>query len=83
MGSATRYTRSGDLHIAYQAAGDGGRDILYVPTWVGQLEILVEEPSIHAFIERMCSFSRVLSRAGAGLASGLQLSEPAGSGGAG
>nr|MBA2566840.1 adenylate/guanylate cyclase domain-containing protein [Thermoleophilaceae bacterium] len=69
MGSATRYTRSGDLHIAYQAAGDGGRDILYVPTWVGQLEILVEEPSIHAFIERMCSFSRVLSfdRRGSGL----------------
>src|SRR3990170_2676869 len=38
--SPTRYAKSGDLHIAYQAAGEAPADIVYVPTWIGQLEIL-------------------------------------------
>ena len=44
-------------------------DLMYVPTWIGQIEVLVEEPSIKAFLTRMCDFSRVISfdRRGAGL----------------
>jgi hypothetical protein len=41
----TRYAKSGDLHIAYQAVGEGTLDLLYVPTWIGQIEVLVEEPT--------------------------------------
>ena len=70
MGSQTRYTKSGDLHIAWQAEGEPGAiDLIYVPTWVGQLEVLGEEPSIQAFVEKMCRFARLISfdRRGAGL----------------
>lgn len=70
MSGRTRYTKSGDIHIAWQAEGKpGGIDVIYVPTWVGQLEVLGEEPTIQAFVEKMCKFSRLISfdRRGAGL----------------
>ncbi len=64
-----RYARSGDLHIAYQEAGAGPVDLFYVPTWIGQIEVFMEEPSIAAFVQRLYSFARVVSfdRRGAGL----------------
>jgi pimeloyl-ACP methyl ester carboxylesterase len=69
MEEQTRYARSGDLHIAYQAAGEGPLDLFYVPTWISQLEVMLEEPSIGAFVDRLCAFARVVSfdRRGAGL----------------
>src|SRR5918998_3280098 len=69
MGSGTRYAKSGDLHIAYQVAGDGPVDLLYVPTWIGQIEVVAEEPTIAAFLDRLCSFARFISfdRRGSGL----------------
>ncbi|MBA3307018.1 MAG: alpha/beta hydrolase, partial [Thermoleophilaceae bacterium] len=69
MVSPTRYAKSGDLHIAYQVAGESDISLVYVPTWMGQIEVLVEEPSVEAFIARVCSYARVISfdRRGAGL----------------
>ncbi len=69
VGPTTRYTRSGDLHIAYKAAGDASEDIVYVPSWIGQIEVLSEEPTIAAFLARMREYARIISfdRRGAGL----------------
>ena len=69
VGHTTRYTRSGALHIAYNVAGEESEDIVYVPTWIGQIEVLAEEPTIAAFLGRMCTFARLISfdRRGAGL----------------
>jgi class 3 adenylate cyclase len=69
VGHTTRYTRSGDLHIAYNVAGEASDDLLYVPTWIGQIEVLAEEPTIAAFFGRICTFARIISfdRRGAGL----------------
>ena len=40
-----------------------------MPTWIGQVEVFAEEPSIQAFVERTCDFARVISfdRRGSGL----------------
>ena len=69
MGSGTRYTKSGDLHIAWQEDGDAAIDLIYVPTWISQLEVLSEEPTIQAFVGSICKFARVISfdRRGSGL----------------
>jgi class 3 adenylate cyclase len=69
MGMPVRYTRSGDLHIAYSVYGDGPVDLIYIPTWVGSVEVLGEEPSLQAFLDRVASFARVISfdRRGSGL----------------
>ncbi len=69
----TRYTRSGDVHIAYQVSG-AGPDLLYVPTWVCAMEQLASEPKMGAFIGRLNSFARVISfdRRGSGLSDPVQ-----------
>lgn len=34
----TQYTKSGDLHIAYQVTGKGPFDLVFVPGFVSHLE---------------------------------------------
>jgi class 3 adenylate cyclase len=65
----TKYARSGDLHIAYQDVGDGPVDLLWVPTWIWQIEHMWEWPVAARFLSRLASFSRLITfdRRGAGL----------------
>jgi class 3 adenylate cyclase len=69
MAPETRYTRSGDLHIAYQVVGEGTLDLVYVPTWISQVEHYWEEPTIARYFNRLASFSRLImfDRRGSGL----------------
>ena len=69
MQARTRYTRSGNVHIAYQVVGDGPFDLVYVPGWVSHVELAWEEPMLAAFLERLASFSRliVFDKRGTGL----------------
>jgi class 3 adenylate cyclase len=74
---ATRYTRSGDFHLAYQVTGSGPVDLLYVPGWVSQLELYWEEPSLARFLRRLASFARliVFDKRGIGLSDHVSLRE--------
>jgi pimeloyl-ACP methyl ester carboxylesterase len=56
----TQYTRSGDLHIAYQVIGEGPLDLVYVPGWVSHVELAWEEPTLAKFLRRLASFSRLI-----------------------
>jgi pimeloyl-ACP methyl ester carboxylesterase len=56
----TRYARSGDLNIAYQVVGDGPFDLVYVPGWVSNVDLMWEEPSYARFLDRLASFSRLI-----------------------
>ncbi len=69
MAPETRYARSGELHIAYQVVGDGPLDIVYVPTWISQVEHYWDEPSIARYFMRLASFARLImfDRRGSGL----------------
>ena len=69
MAPATRYARSGDLHIAYQVVGDGPIDLVYVPSWITQVEHYWEEPGVARYFNRLASFSRLImfDRRGSGL----------------
>lgn len=58
--SETRYARSGDLSIAYQVVGGGPFDLVYVPGWVSNIELMWEEPGLARFLERLASFSRLI-----------------------
>lgn len=57
----TKYTRSGDIHIAYQAVGEGPLDLVYVPGWVSHVELAWEEPTLARFLRRLVSFSRLIA----------------------
>lgn len=59
MRRETRYAKSGDVHVAYQVAGDGPIDVVLVPGFVSHLET-IWEPPLDAFVERLASFSRLI-----------------------
>lgn len=61
MQAETKYARSGDIHIAYQALGRGPLDLVYVPGWVSHVELAWEEPTLARFLRRFASFSRLIT----------------------
>src|SRR5215831_19286675 len=67
--SETAYAQSGGVSIAYQIAGEGQVDLVFVPGWVSHIEYAWEEPSLAPFLERLASFSRLIfmDRRGTGL----------------
>jgi class 3 adenylate cyclase len=73
----TRYARSGDVNIAYQIAGEGPIDLVYVPGWVSNIETAWEDPNVSRFLERLASFSRLIlfDKRGTGLSDRVSISE--------
>jgi class 3 adenylate cyclase len=69
MSPQTRYARSGDLHIAYQVVGEGPMDLIYVPSWISQVEHYWDEPMVAGYFRRLTSFSRLIlfDRRGSGM----------------
>jgi pimeloyl-ACP methyl ester carboxylesterase len=74
----TRYTKSGDLHIAYQVVGDGPLDLVLVPGFVSHLEYQWEEPRFDHFLRWLASFSRLIcfDKRGTGLSECWATSSP-------
>src|SRR6266567_8289070 len=60
MPPATRYARSGRVHIAYQVIGQGPMDLVLVPGWLSHVESVWEEPELARFLERLATFSRLI-----------------------
>lgn len=58
--AVTRYTKSADINIAYQVVGEGPRDLVYVPGWISNVEVMWEEPSMARFLRRLASFARLI-----------------------
>ncbi len=56
----TRYADSGGISIAYQVHGNGPLDLVLVPGFVSQVELLAEDPSTARFLRRLTAFSRLL-----------------------
>ena len=56
----TQYTKSGEVHIAYQVTGTGPLDLVFVPGFVSHLEYQWEYPESARFFERLASFSRLI-----------------------
>jgi class 3 adenylate cyclase len=60
MFSETRYARNGDLRVAYRASREGPRDIVYVPNWFTNCEVIPEHPSYQGWVEAMTSLGRMI-----------------------
>jgi class 3 adenylate cyclase len=56
----TQYAQSGGVNIAFQVVGEGPRDLVYVPGWVSNIELMWEEPALARFLTRLGSFSRLI-----------------------
>ncbi|HVF07592.1 MAG TPA: adenylate/guanylate cyclase domain-containing protein [Actinomycetota bacterium] len=65
----TRYARTADgVHIAFQVAGTGPVDLVYVPGWISNIELTWELPEYTPFMRRLASTYRliVFDRRGSG-----------------
>jgi class 3 adenylate cyclase len=69
MMPTTRYARSGEATIAFQVAGEGALDLLFMTGWISQVEQLWESPALRRLLERLAVFSRLIlfDRRGTGL----------------
>lgn len=56
----TSYTKSGEFNIAYQIVGNGPVDIIYIPGWVSNIDMMWAEPRLAAFLTRLSLFSRLI-----------------------
>jgi class 3 adenylate cyclase/alpha-beta hydrolase superfamily lysophospholipase len=57
----TRYTRSGDVNIAYQVVGDGDVDLLWIPGFAQHIELAWEEPRRRAWLELLAQRYRLIT----------------------
>jgi pimeloyl-ACP methyl ester carboxylesterase len=55
-----RYTRSGDVEIAYQVLGSGDIDLVLVMGWLTNLETYWEELNYRRFMQRLAGFTRLI-----------------------
>lgn len=64
-----RYTRSGDINLAYQVVGSGTTDLVWCLGSYSHLDVLWESPHFARLFERVGQFARVLlfDRRGVGL----------------
>jgi class 3 adenylate cyclase/pimeloyl-ACP methyl ester carboxylesterase len=69
----TRYAKSGDLDIAYQVTGSGPLDLVFVPGFVSNLDLVWENPGCAHFFTRLTEFSRLImfDKRGTGLSDRL------------
>jgi class 3 adenylate cyclase len=69
MPPQTRYARSGEIGIAYQAFGDGEMDLVLAFPFLSHLDLMWESQAMSRFLRRLGSFARVLvfDRRGVGL----------------
>lgn len=71
----TRYAKSGDVNIAYQVVGKGPLDLVYVPGWISNVELMWEEPAHAHVLGRLARFSRLIlfDKRGTGLSDPVAL----------
>ena len=68
-----RYARNGDVALAFQVVGEGPLDLVFVPGFIGNLDLMWEFRPYARFLRRLASFSRliVMDRRGTGLSDRL------------
>lgn len=56
----TRFARAGNVDIAYQVLGSGPLDLVFVPGWISNIEIMWELAEFSRFLSRLATFGRLI-----------------------
>ncbi len=54
------FAKSGDVHIAYCVTGVGPVDMVYVPGWVSNIELMWTNDRLAGYLEALASFCRLI-----------------------
>ncbi|MEM0999904.1 MAG: alpha/beta fold hydrolase [Bacteroidota bacterium] len=60
MKPSTRYAKSGRINIAYQVFGSGPVDLVYIPGWVSNIDLMWACPELVRFLEELAKIARVI-----------------------
>jgi pimeloyl-ACP methyl ester carboxylesterase len=65
----TKYAKSGQINIAYQVIGDGPIDLVYIPGWISNIDMMWENQKLANFLISLSKFSRlvIFDKRGTGL----------------
>jgi class 3 adenylate cyclase len=72
----TRYAQGEDGYVAYQVFGTGSQPLLLVTSWLQNLDVMWDEPTLARYLDRLGSFARVLAfdKRGSGVSDPVSLS---------
>lgn len=56
----THYTKSGRINIAYQVFGSGEKDLVYIPGWVSNIDLMWDCPSLVIFFKELAKVVRII-----------------------
>ena len=73
----TEYARTDEGYIAYQVFGRGPLDIVFIPAWATNVDVMWEEPSLARYLDRLASFGRVIcfDKRGSGVSDPVPLNQ--------
>jgi class 3 adenylate cyclase len=57
----TQYARVGDAYVGYQVFGHGPLDVVFIPAWNSNIDVMWEDPWLARFLRRLASFARVIT----------------------
>ncbi|WP_445454949.1 alpha/beta fold hydrolase [Flavobacterium sp. HNIBRBA15423] len=60
MKPETKYTKSGEINIAYQVFGSGTIDLVYIPGWVSNIDLMWACPELVDFLVELGKMARVI-----------------------
>ncbi len=60
MKPTTKYTKSGDVNIAYQVFGSGPIDLVYIPGWISNIDLMWACPELVYFLQELGKIARVI-----------------------
>jgi pimeloyl-ACP methyl ester carboxylesterase/AraC-like DNA-binding protein len=56
----TQYTKSGDINIAYQIFGKGDIDLVYIPGWISNIDLMWTCPELVNFFQELGKMCRII-----------------------
>ncbi len=56
----TKYTKSGNVNIAYQVFGSGTIDLVYIPGWISNIDLMWACPELVHFLNELSKIARVI-----------------------
>lgn len=60
MKPTTKYAKNNDINIAYQVVGQGSVDLVFVPGWVSNIDMMWLDPKLEKFLTKLSQFSRLI-----------------------
>jgi len=60
MEPETHYARAGEGYIGYQVIGGGTLDLVFIPSWSSNVDVMWDDPSLAHFLRRLASFARLI-----------------------